>query len=301
MSKWVVDQAKASQLNLRKGVVPAEIIAVLAAGTVVEKLAEVAGQTNWWQVRAEPPGGAVTGFLNSDFLAPKAAANTPPAAIGQLPPSHLSPRGHRRRDEHGRAFPLDESGMPTRGAPDPAMTLQIAGWLKPDSATHKRWWPGNNQTFCNIYAYDFCQRMGVFLPRVWWTATAIQAIKAGQQVQVAYGSTVTELNANALHDWCAEFGPGFGWTRVFTPGELQSAANAGKAGIIVAKRHDLGRSGHIVAVLPETPALKAAVSGGEVVRPVQSQAGSRNFTAEVPTQRWWLGSQFQSFGFWVHD
>lgn len=300
MEKFIVDQDKATQLNLRKGVIPADVVAVLPAGTVVEKLGEVPSQPDWWQVQTRLSGAMVAGFVNSGFLAPWDGADDLSPVIGALPTCHLRPGGHRRRDAFGRAFPLDDAGMPARAAANPAQTLGILAYLAPDAPTHKRYLPAGGETYCNIYAHDFCMRMQAFVPRVWWTASAIAKLTQGQPVPVIYGTTVTELNANALHDWFPEFGPGFGWTRVFSADALQEAANAGQVGIIVAKRRQTNRSGHIVAVVPETPALMAARTGGQVTRPVQSQAGTENFTAKVPSTRWWLDDRFQSFGFWTH-
>lgn len=300
MAKFIVDQTRAAQLNLRKGVAPADVVAALHAGTVVEKLAEVPEKPEWWQVQARLSGADVAGFVNSTFLVAWDGADSLAPDAGPLPPCSLPPRNHRRSDSEGRAFPLDDVAMPERTAPDPAQTLAILAYLAPDAPTHARYLPAGGETFCNIYAHDFCTRMRVFLPRVWWTASAIAKLSRGENVPVIYGTTVSELNANALHDWFPEFGPGFGWTRVFDAETLQTAANNGGAGIIVAKRRQLNRSGHILAIVPETPALRAARMDGMVVRPVQSQAGAVNFTAKVPPQRWWLDDRFQSFGFWVH-
>jgi hypothetical protein len=45
-----------------------------------------------------------------------------------------------------------------------------------DKATHKRYKPIPNATFCNIYAHDYCHLAGVYLPRVWWSAAAIEKL-----------------------------------------------------------------------------------------------------------------------------
>lgn len=69
----------------------------------------------------------------------------------------------------------------------------------------------------------------------------------------------------------------------------------------VAKRADLARSGHIVAVLPEHGGFKAKRnSAGEVLQPVESQAGVSNFRFEVQGSHWWQKAKFQSYGFWRH-
>ncbi|WP_435751219.1 hypothetical protein [Thauera sp. AutoDN2] len=38
----------------------------------------------------------------------------------------------------------------------------------------------------------------------------------------------------------------------------------------------------------------------EVLRPLESQAGTRNVSRGTATTAWWLNSRFQSFAFWRH-
>ena len=188
MAKFIVDQSKAAQLNLRSGVIPADVVAVLPAGTVVEKLAEVSGRPDWWQVQTRLSGAMVSGFVNSRFLTAWDGADDIAPPLGVLPTCDLPAGGHRRRDGFGRAFPLDDTSMPERTAADPAKTLAILAYLAPDKPAHARYIPAGGETYCNIYAHDFCKRMRVFLPRVWWTAGAISRLLQGQTVPVAYGT-----------------------------------------------------------------------------------------------------------------
>ncbi|MGG6298219.1 hypothetical protein ACQ4M4_27815 [Leptolyngbya sp. AN02str] len=90
----------------------------------------------------------------------------------------------------------------------------------------------------------------------------------------------------------------FGWTRTFKLTELQDAANQGQICIISAQRKDLNRSGHICAVVPETPSHKAQRSGATVVSPLQSQAGVNNFA--YGGNVWWTAEKFRKYGFWMH-
>ena len=79
------------------------------------------------------------------------------------------------------------------------------------------------------------------------------------------------------------------------------AANAGEVCVIVAQARDLNRSGHISVVVPEQGADQARRSAdGEVLRPLESQAGTRNLARGVSARAWWAGSRFQSFAFWRH-
>jgi hypothetical protein len=81
----------------------------------------------------------------------------------------------------------------------------------------------------------------------------------------------------------------------------QAAANADDVCLIVAKRRDANRSGHIVAVVPEQPGFAAARGpGGEVLRAVESQAGVTNHRFIVKPTAWWRDERFMSFGFWRH-
>jgi hypothetical protein len=82
---------------------------------------------------------------------------------------------------------------------------------------------------------------------------------------------------------------------------LQEAANLGGIGIIVARRKIDGKSGHIVAVAPETNYQKAKRdSNGSVTTPLQSQAGVTNFRYRATSVQWWTGGQFADSAFWIH-
>lgn len=289
-------------LNMRAGIKPAAIVAVLPAGTSLTKLAEHPDNPIWWHVEATLAGGTASGFVHSDYLIQVNGGELPPDGPAiEAPACHLSPKGNLRTQDRGRARPLDETAMPERSAQDPAQAVAVIRYLNPERSTHLRYQPKSSATYCNIYAYDYCQRMGAYLPRVWWNSKALLAISAGEVPPIQYAKTVRELNANALHDWFEEHGDNHGWRRVFSATEMQDAANQGQCGIIVAKRKDENRSGHIAAVVPEHGSMVAARDGETVLRPVMSQAGSRNYTAETPSSRWWLHSRYKSFGFWLHD
>jgi hypothetical protein len=134
------------------------------------------------------------------------------------------------------------------------------------------------------------------------TISPVWVIRICEAVPVEYAKTVRELNANALHDWFEEFGDEFGWSRLFDVDDLQSAANDGDLCILVAQRLDLNRSGHIVAILPETDVIKAERKGGRVVQPIESQAGETNHVAIVKDSPWWANeARFRSFGLWRHS
>ena len=63
----------------------------------------------------------------------------------------------------------------------------------------------------------------------------------------------------------------FGWRQTGTLTKLQQNANQGGLGLIIARRKEDGRSGHMVMVVPESPEQGARRNqAGDVVAPVQS-------------------------------
>ena len=308
------------QLNLRSAprVSPATLLASLVQGTEVELRGSTAVD-GWVRVRVLLNGTAREGMVAEQYLAPLAprprarggarARATPGAEVSlpALPQAHLQadrPDITRVRDG-GRAYPLGEPDRPARRGRDAASRAaelaHIVDYLGVAEPAHLRYQPRGGATYCNIYATDYAYLAGAYLPRVWWTDTALRRLSLGEPTDVLYGQTVRELNANALHDWLEEHGPAFGWVRELDLTLLQAAANAGEVCIIVAKRSDLNRPGHITAVVPEQDdALARRSADGEVLRPLESQAGTRNVARGVSASPWWAGSRFQSFAFWRH-
>ncbi len=302
----------ATQLNLRSEprVATATRIATLAQGSLVAKIGD-ADEPGWVRIRVVLNGQLTEGFVSSEFLRPlssRAPVQPAPAiAADDIPPVHLK-EGRSditRQRDGGQAFPLGESGMPRRTGSDPAtkarQLLAIVDYLDPEKRAHARYGPKTTATYCNIYAYDYCYLAKVYLPRVFWTPAALLRLRDGADVPVRYDDTVRELSANALHDWLSDFGVAFGWARVMSLDVLQAAANVGDVCLIVAKRKQPNRSGHIVAVIPEQPDLQAARdSGGAILRPVESEAGAVNHRMIVQPRAWWRDERFQSFAFWRH-
>ena len=278
-------------------------IATMPHGQRVEKLDESA-VPGWWKIKTELNGVAVEGYAASQYLELDNRPLRPQPRPTAAPEVHLrenNPSVHRGRDDGGRASPLGEAPRPNK--PQGNQTQKIAGiydivnWL--DVETRVRYLPKSRTTYCNIYAYDFCYLSGHYLPRVWWTAEALAQFERGQEVEASYAQTVTELNANALHDWLLHQGPRFGWRRTLSLDECQHRSNQGEVGIICAQHADRSRSGHITIILPETGDHKAARANGRVIRPLQSQAGRDNSAISAGTRAWWQGNQFASFGYWM--
>ncbi|UHQ22817.1 hypothetical protein LVB77_19560 [Lysobacter sp. 5GHs7-4] len=259
-------------------------------------------------------GALLRGFCSTDFLVrDNGIDDIPVIEPARTPPrtgvvAVLMPRRPgtvtRRRDAAG-AHSLNEDGQPERSganAPELREDLgRIIDWLAVDKPTHKRYQPHSGLTFCNIYAHDYCHLAGVYLPRVWWNARAIERLRAGQTVEALIGNTIFEMRANDLFRWLRDFGPEFGWRQIASPTRLQEEANQGAVALIVARRKIEGKSGHILPVVPETETERAhRTASGEVDRPLQSQAGASNFRYGTSTANWWKDERFAESAFWVH-
>lgn len=293
----------ATTLNLRASplINPGNVIGRLGQGELVQKIGQPS--LDWFQVTNAHGGGfAAARFLervNAELPPPPA-----PAAAQFIPPQvNFLPKPQSRLDStEQRHCPLN--GIPIRprlqGMTDAERCQDLHAVVQLlDVANSARYLPTSTSTFCNIYAYDVCYLSGVYLPRVWWMSKALLDISRGLDPGVVYGKTVGELTANALFDWLTEWGDEFGWRQCTSVDELQAAANQGSLGVICAQRKERSRSGHIVTVLPETPAHPAD-RRGPMLLPVQSQAGASN--KQYFTNQWWIdrGFQFRAVGFWTH-
>ncbi len=295
----------ATQLTLRSAPVVADRtrVGVLNQGKEVQVLGP-AGEPGWVRIRVSLSGLLREGVVAERYLKAlppsRGAASVPatPAQAAALPAAHMQPdrADITRRRDGGRAYPLGEAGRPARAGGDAASLAAsvsaIVDYLDVANPAHLRYRPAGGTTYCNIYATDLAYLCGVYLPRVWWTDRALLQLREGAQVAVEYGRTVRELNANSLYDWLEDFGPAFGWRREVELTALQAAANAGQVCVIVARRVDLNRPGHITAVVPETRrslggtqcAARGAASARVAGRHAQRAArtGSERVVAEQP-------------------
>ena len=264
------------------------------------------------EIETDLQGAHLRGFAHADFLkavreraAPRAAEIARAAPL--IPEVHAPrrPGSISRRADDASPFALNEPGQPGRKGTTPdelrAELAAIIDWLAVDDPDHDRYQPGQGKTFCNIYAHDYCHLAGVYLPRVWWSGRAIAELAQGQEVTPRLGATIDEQRANDLHRWLRDFGSQFGWRRIESASASQLEVNQGAVGLIVARRRVEGRSGHIVAVVPETSTETARRnSSGDVTAPLQSQAGSVNFRYGNGRSNWWLGQEFAESAFWIH-
>ncbi|MDM0013261.1 hypothetical protein QTH87_12530 [Variovorax sp. J22P168] len=270
------------------------------------------------EVETELLGALLHGFASLKFLAPapavprrvalaRGARAAAAAAPFVPPPAALAsrPGNPTRRRDPANARSLDEPKQPGRsGQSAEALRAElgaIVDWLAVDNPAFARYQPRAGLTFCNIYSHDYCHLAGVYLPRVWWTSPSLVAMSHGASLSPLIGDTVVEMRANDLFRWLRDYGQAFGWRQTGTLTKLQQAANQGGIGLIVARRREDGRSGHIVAVVPETETAAARRdAAGEVPAPLQSQAGARNFARGTGKANWWNGEEFAESAFWIH-
>jgi hypothetical protein len=269
---------------------------------------------NFLEIETSLVGAHIRGFASADFLAPAPGVDeipivqpaAAPPATGIVEVFMPRPAGLiTKRTAPADAHSLNEPDMPARKGTTPdelrASLGEVIDYLATDKKANKRYQPRDGLTFCNIYAHDYCFLAGVYLPRVWWTPGAIERLTRGETVEPLIENTITEMRANDLFRWLRDFGPRFGWRQTGTPTKLQQEATQGAIGLIVARRKEDGKSGHIVAVVPETETEHAVRNAaGEVTRPLQSQAGAVNFRRGTGSLNWWKGAEFAEIAFWLH-
>ena len=266
------------------------------------------------EVETSLNGALIRGFAFAKFLKPAPDVDEVPVLTPSPTPPTTGitavnmPRKAgtvTKRTAPAGAHSLNESAQPERtGETVEARRAELAGiidWLAVDKPSHKRYQPHSGLTFCNIYAHDYCHLARCYLPRVWWSPAAIEALAQEKTVEPFLGKTIDEQRANDLFRWLRDFGLRFGWRQTGTPTRLQTEVNQGAIGLIVARRVIDGRSGHIVAVVPETEEHQARRNtAGEVIAPLQSQAGATNFRYGTSTLGWWKDARFAEFAFWLH-
>lgn len=296
----------ATLLNVRSTptIEPGNIIGKLGEGQQV--FGDPTSSAAWLQVSSSN----LSGFASSAFLrltggaAPIIVPQAPMAPAGTLPPAVHFPVNPKSalNSTLARHTPLSGfSPRPRLQGQAVEVRHQALNQIVTDlDVTRSVRYTPNTQTFCNIYAYDFCFMAGVYLPRVWWNSKALIAAVGGAQLEVIYDKTVREMTANALHRWLGEWGDDYGWQRCATMEDVQQRANAGDVGLITAERMDPARSGHIVVVMPESSGRRAARSPAGILAPLQSQAGRVN--KSYFTSVWWDNPvQYRASGFWAHS
>ncbi|MDO8431543.1 MAG: hypothetical protein Q7S58_03945 [Candidatus Binatus sp.] len=266
------------------------------------------------EVETSLAGAHYRGFASAQFLKPAPdVADVPIVTPAATPPDagiiavYLKNNDGTitRRFERAGAYSLNEASQPGRTGTTPddlrRELAAIIEWLAADDPAHLRYAKHDGLTFCNIYAHDYCYLADVYLPRVWWTPGAIEALTRGEKIRPRYNATIEEARANDLFRWLRDFGPRFGWRQTGTASKLQLEVNQGAIGLIVARRKEDGPPGHIVVVVPETEENRAQRNDiGEVIAPLSSQAGSINFRYGLGRPGWWNSERFAESAMWLH-
>lgn len=298
MSKYSVT---ASMLNLRSTPTKQDssnIIGKIQFQHSVELIEKTT--PDWWKVVVI--GTPLKGYVSAKYLAILADDST---VYTEIKEANFSPDPKASLDSKMYMHkPIGDSSIPYRDLSTPDSKKNSIHQLinKLNVASSIRYKRTDTNTFCNIYAYDYCYFCRAYIPRVWWNMSAIKKLLKEEPVEIIYGNTVNELNANALHDWFLDWGDDFGWERFYSVNDLQERINqTGGVGIICVKRKDTNRSGHIVAVVPENDSHKAYRQNGIVIYPLQSQAGAQNFNYFSEGKKdWWHSDNFSSFVFFYH-
>lgn len=229
-----------------------------------------------------------------------------PILHNQVKKADLLPDSESRLDSREmKEKPMVDSSIPFRNLTDAASKKESIAQLinKLDVETNIRYQRTVEDTYCNVYSYDFCYFSKVYLPTVWWTPESLEKLLQGHDVEAVFEQTADRIYSSAIHDWFLEWGTNFGWERMFTADEIQNKVNEnGGIGIICAKRKEKGLSGHIVPVVPETDSNKAYRENGVVVYPLQSQAGKLNYNYFSEVRKdWWNDELYSSYVFYYHE
>ncbi|MBF4464266.1 hypothetical protein [Flavobacterium sp. LC2016-12] len=229
-----------------------------------------------------------------------------PTTYPQIKKADLLPHPESRLDSmEMKETPLSDSTIPYRDLTNVVSKKESISRLinKLDVENSIRYQRTVEDTYCNVYSYDYCYFSKVYLPTVWWTEESLEKIAQGQEIEAVFEQTVDRIYSSAITDWFAEWGPNFGWEKMYTADEIQKKVNKnGGIGIICAKRREKGLSGHIVPVVPETDLHKAYRENDIVIYPLQSQAGKLNYNYFSEVRKdWWNDELYSSFVFYYHE
>jgi hypothetical protein len=224
----------------------------------------------------------------------------------QIKSASLLSHPDSRIDTMERKFhPMKDESIPYRDMTNASTKKESIRQLieKLDVTKSLRYQRTAEDTYCNVYAYDFCYFSKIYLPTVWWTDESLEKIRNGLTVIPVFDETVKPIYSSAIHDWFLQWGASFGWKRMTNLDEIQQKVNNdGGIGMICAKRKIRGLSGHIVPIVPETNVKKAYRENGILIYPLQSQAGKLNYTYFSKARKdWWNHERYSSHVFYYHD
>lgn len=220
--------------------------------------------------------------------------------------AQLLPHPESRLDSHEMKFnPMIDDSIPYRDMTNAKTKKESIQAIieKLDVTKSTRYQRTIEDTYCNVYSFDYCLYSNVYLPTVWWTDESIEKILKGEEVEAVFGETVEPIYSSAITDWFVKWGSSFGWKQMHNLDEIQNKVNTeGGIAIICSKRKIVGLSGHIVPIVPETKAKKAYRENGVVKYPLQSQAGKLNYTYFAKARKdWWNHERYSKHVFFYHD
>lgn len=221
-------------------------------------------------------------------------------------PAQLLPHPGSRLDSTNMKFnPIVDPSVSFRNMTDADSKKASIQELieKLDVTKNTRYQRTIEDTYCNVYSFDYCYFSNVYLPTVWWTKESLEKILTGEKVEAVFGETVEPIYSSAITNWFVEWGSYFGWKQMFDLDAIQNKVNnEGGIAIICAKRKIVGLSGHIVPIVPETNLKKAYRENGVVKYPLQSQAGKLNYTYFAKARKdWWNHERYSSHVLFYHD
>lgn len=312
-ARYVVSTREGMLRLRREPVVDAErpeanVVARLPAGQLVSATGERA-INHFLAVETTLFGALYRGYASQQFLrkaTPAEIADTSkPPQHPALPIAELKANRPITRADLPGPCSLNEVGQPARRGHTPAELRaalgQIIDWLDVAKPAHRRYAPQQGRRYAAVYAHDYCHLAGAYLPRVWWTPAAIERLAQARAVPPRYGDTVTELAVNDLFRWLRDFGQRYGWRQTSSLSTLQQEVNQGALGLLIARGAGDGSAGQLTLVVPEILDFRARRSAeGEVIAPVESGAGTRNFRYRVSRSRWWQNPVYAEWAYWLH-
>lgn len=191
-----------------------------------------------------------------------------------------------RSSAQGRHLHLGETGAlvfhVSATADAPQQLINKIKWL--DVHRSARYRPDDN-TYCNIYAFDYCYLNNVNLPILW------------NVYEEKRDMVEKQLTSADIFHWLQLFGSDFGWRNVRELTELQALANEGVCCLIVGLPKSPKCHGHISIVAPETSDVRAIRSGQVVLCPVQTSAGAK-LVSLSNDYRWFEAGDYGPVEFW---
>jgi hypothetical protein len=243
---------------------------------------------------------------NDDIVMPNSTTTASSVLDSPIKSVNFPPHPQSRLDSMlMKCKPMSDASIPFRDVTSVASKHESYRKLidKLDVENSIRYQRTIEDTYCNVYSFDYCYFSNIYLPTVWWTPAALQKVLEGETPEVIFGETVDHIYSSAIHDWFLEWGTHFGWKKMHSVDEMQQEVNTnGGVGIICAKRKIKGLSGHIVPVVPETPQHQAYRENGKVLYPLQSQAGKVNYKYFAAEKKdWWKDELYSSYVLYYHD